>query len=195
MKHKGLIALLIVFAVQLAVPAYMILDQKHTLANGQLFKFKTQPIDPYDPFRGRYVTLRIAAADGYFKLADAKQQDLAKGTRAYALLTKDDEGYAKVSKLQLEKPADNSNYIEAELGYRYSKEGYRISLPIDRYYAQEDKAPEIERAIGRRGRRQVDDVYVAVKVLKGKATIEDLYVNQMPVADYLTKQSKLKDKP
>ena len=54
-----LLGFAIVVAVQLAVPAWMIVDHERTLAKGQLFKFRTRPVDPADAFRGRYVWLSL----------------------------------------------------------------------------------------------------------------------------------------
>ena len=54
--HIFLIFLAVVL-VQLVVPAKMIFDKEVILKTGTIYKFKTQPIDPSDPFRGKYVTL------------------------------------------------------------------------------------------------------------------------------------------
>jgi uncharacterized membrane-anchored protein len=39
------------------VPAQMIYDQEQVLREGKTYHFKTAPIDPSDPFRGKYITL------------------------------------------------------------------------------------------------------------------------------------------
>jgi len=50
---------LVAVLAQVAVPATMIWGRERTLAVGSVYKFRTQPVDPYDAFRGRYVSLRI----------------------------------------------------------------------------------------------------------------------------------------
>ena len=56
---KYLIPMLcLVFAVQLSVPAWMIIDRESVIAEGREYKFEAAPLDPYDPFKGKYITLR-----------------------------------------------------------------------------------------------------------------------------------------
>ena len=52
----------VVIAAQFYVPASMIMKHERVLRNGELFRFKTQPFDPADPFQGRYVRLRYSEA-------------------------------------------------------------------------------------------------------------------------------------
>ena len=53
-KMKILLSVFILVAlVQLFVPAKMILDREDILDMGKEYKFKTEPIDPNDPFRGK----------------------------------------------------------------------------------------------------------------------------------------------
>ena len=47
--------------VHLYVPAKMIFNKEAVLAQGKDYRFKTAPIDPYDPFRGKYIDLYYEA--------------------------------------------------------------------------------------------------------------------------------------
>lgn len=69
MKLK-IILLIVLFAIQLAIPGYMIFEQNQILTEGTAYKFKTRPIDPYDPFRGRYVTLAFEANQEVIPVVD-----------------------------------------------------------------------------------------------------------------------------
>ncbi|HUR30287.1 MAG TPA: GDYXXLXY domain-containing protein, partial [Saprospiraceae bacterium] len=55
------IAFAIMVLVQLYVPASMIMESEKVLKEGKEFKFKTAPVDPTDPFRGKYVELNFDA--------------------------------------------------------------------------------------------------------------------------------------
>ncbi len=57
-KKLLLVAFILVALAQLYVPTKMILNRENVLANGTDFKFRTAPIDPNDPFRGKYVNLQ-----------------------------------------------------------------------------------------------------------------------------------------
>lgn len=63
--RKNLIILLfaILALAQIASPLSMIVKRELVLKNGIPFRFKTIPQDPADPFRGRYVALRIEASN------------------------------------------------------------------------------------------------------------------------------------
>ena len=49
------ILFIIVVCAQLFVPSQMIFQQEDVLKTGTAFKFKTQPVDPSDPFKGKYI--------------------------------------------------------------------------------------------------------------------------------------------
>jgi uncharacterized membrane-anchored protein len=179
---KPLIAAL--FVVQLAVPAYMIYEQNQILSDGVEYKFKTVPIDPYDPFRGRYVTLRYdvtadpIAADDY----------LQKGDWIYAVIDTNDKGFATFTKLMSNKPEAPQDYMKLQVSWGSPNSGYYVKVPFTRYYAQEDVAPKIEQVVWRRQEQEIDDVYVAINVLNGKAALKELYIDGLPVRDFLDKK-------
>ena len=54
------ISFISVVVIQLFIPLKIVYDKEIPKLYGQEFKFKTQPIDPYDPFRGKYVTLNFS---------------------------------------------------------------------------------------------------------------------------------------
>ena len=47
----------LLFVAQIVVPAHMIYQQEDAIDTGVAYKFKTEPFDPSDPFRGKYITL------------------------------------------------------------------------------------------------------------------------------------------
>ena len=182
MKHLKVL-LLALFAVQLAVPGYMIFEQYQILSKGTVYKFKTQPIDPYDPFRGRYVTLAYNVDANPIPTKEVFQR----GDWAYALLSEDEDGYATFTQLVSEEPEAGQEYIEVEVSWGGTNRGHYIDLPFDRYYASEETAPNIERAVWRRD--QVEDVYAEISVLNGKATLKELYVEDLPIREYLEQKA------
>lgn len=183
MKPK-IILLIVLFAIQLAIPGYMIFEQNQILSEGTAYKFKTRPIDPYDPFRGRYVTLAFEANQDAIAVVDGAE--IESDQWVYALLGKDVEGYAVLKGLTDVKPEPGQDYLHLETYYRSYEGGFQVKLPFDRYYASEENAPKIESAVWRRQRDEVEDVYAKVRVYKGKGTIEELMVNDMPIHEFIT---------
>ena len=178
MKNIKLL-LLVLCVVQLAVPGYMIYEQNQILSEGTVYRFETQPIDPYDPFRGRYVTLT------YNINAEPIPSDeiFQRGEWAYALLATDESGYATFTKLEAEEPNSNQDYIKLKVSWGNVELGYYVNVPFNRYYAPEDAAPIIERTVRRR--QQEENVYAEISVLDGKATLKELYVEGMTIMDYI----------
>lgn len=187
MKPK-IILLIVLFAIQLAIPGYMIFEQNQILTEGIAYKFKTRPIDPYDPFRGRYVTLAFEANQKVIPVVEGAQIESEEWV--YALLAVDDEGYAVLKALSDVEPEQGEDYLYLETSWGTLEGGYRVKLPFNRYYASEESAPKIESAVWRRQRDEVENVYAVIRVLKGKGTIEELMVNDMPVREYIESQQE-----
>lgn len=145
------------FILQLAVPGYFVYHHYDTLYTGESYKFDVAPYDPYDPFRGRYVslstTLSLYSSDG-----------------EYALLGKDSAGYAVINEWVSQKPTDKP---------------YVKNLILNRYYMNEKMAPEAER-IYRDLDLDKEKIYLLVKVKNGDYVIEGLYINDIPIEQYIT---------
>ena len=59
MKVKALLPILFLLLVllQLYVPASVVFNQERVLFSGTSYKMQLAPIDPNDPFRGKYIIL------------------------------------------------------------------------------------------------------------------------------------------
>ncbi len=187
----------LVFLIQLLVPAYMIFEQQQTLKYGELHKFKIRPIDPYDPFRGRYVVLSFEAVTNaipyspHDKIAAEDVKSAPKRNDwVYAIITTDEKGYAKFSELKIDRPKSDENFLRVQIRYSNIHNSASIIIPFDRYYAPENKAYSIEDQVRRRSRNSQDNVYVAVRVRNGKGTIEDLYINEVPILEFVESNQK-----
>ena len=154
---KGVLYLLIgYFILQLAVPGYFVYRRYDTLRTGESYKFHVRPYDPYDPFRGRYVALM-------------PDLDLSGREKQYALLERDSNGFARIARWSTEKPQDGQ---------------YVRNLRLDRYYMNEKMAPEAER-VQRELDLERDVLHLLVKVKGGSYVIEGLYINDVPMEEYI----------
>ncbi len=171
----GLFAGLIV--LQIATPVSMIAKRESTLRDGVAFRFKTAPVDPYDAFRGRYVAIRAESN----KVSKPDGMNLKHGQKVYAQLTVDEQGFAQVSQIAMQKPKD-AHYLIASVTYPTGND-IGLNLPIDRYYMEEKAAPRAEQAYLEHSRRGKQDAYVTVKVKDGFAVIEGLYVGEQRIED------------
>ncbi len=191
---KKLLALLLgaLIAIQFAVLAAMISGKERILRDGEAFRFKTRPIDPADPFRGRYVWLGFE--DNYIPLPPGETPELRRRQPLFAHIETDEAGFARFSGWSLERPSAG-----AYLKTRYQgdffvfdqetktsvRKGLRIDLPFDRYYMDEAKAPRAERAVAEATR--ATNCWAVVRVLNGKAVIEDVCVRGQSIRDLAAK--------
>ena len=196
MKRLRLGLFLALCAAQLAIPLAMAYRHERTLRQGTVYRFHTEPFDPVDAFRGRYVAIRlrlVAAAH------PANQDDV--GSELYVPLDRDARGFAIARTLSRTRPSSGdwlrgtlSEDIYEELGpptdeappRRPALLGTRIELPYDRYYMEESKAPQAERAVRSfepTGPRM--EVTARVRVRHGLGAIEGLDVNGVPIERWL----------
>jgi uncharacterized membrane-anchored protein len=170
----------------------MIWEQEDILQNGKAFRFKTRPIDPTDPFRGKYIVLSFDAEEYPVYKPDQWVTDQT----AYAILQEDDSGFAEISTLLQEEPTGGEDYIQTKIAYvhDYGESPYlRLDLPFNRYYMEESKAYEAE-VISRQSFRGGEDnrkpAYAVVRVKDGRATLEDVIVGGLPIKEAVLQARK-----
>lgn len=187
--------------VQLGCVGWMIARREIILATGTEMKFVVAPADPYDPFSGRYVRLRFEADT----FQGRPESGIEYRRIAYAVLNVDAEGYATVTTLCRERPAEEVPYLKVDLHYPHTvhtegKPDYfdsYINIPFDRYYMNEEAAPEAERlyAEAHRERRvfgpqrdaPMDRAnYLVVRVRNGTGVPVELYLNGKTVESQLS---------
>jgi len=175
------VALLIVVALlQLAVPGWMIYEQEQTLRLGKEYKFQTEPVDPYDLFRGRYVALRFKAEQVDQGAQKMGNDEFPYGTKVYVAVKTNTEGFAEVERVS-RTPLSGDNVFQATIQYCN-----RLNFPFSRYYMEESRAPQAEdayRTANRRNSKQ--QTWAVVRVWNGNAALADLVIDGQPIHDYL----------
>ena len=176
----SLFAILVI--IQLAVPLSMISQREMTLRTGTLYKFRTAPVAPADAFRGRYVALQIEGQN----LAIPQSVSFTSGQKVCAILNEDTNGFAHISRLTADRPRGNAS-IPVTIRYVYGTNA-QVQVPFDRYYMGENNAPKAEAAYRAHSRRTNHTTYVTVRVLDGFAVLEELYIDDIPIKEFLKKE-------
>ena len=180
MKRRLLTGIFILAALtQFAVPLSMICKYEKVLRKGEVFRFETAPVDPNDPFRGKYVTLRIKN--------DSVQNpghSFSYGEEVFLTVEKDKDGFAYFSKASKEKPA-TPDYYKTSCEWEDTGK-IHVKIGFDRYYMNEGKAPEAERRYNAGRSKDASPSWVSVRILDGTAVIEDLFINGKSVKALLT---------
>ncbi|MEZ4759463.1 MAG: GDYXXLXY domain-containing protein [Flavobacteriales bacterium] len=196
--RRPLIILAVAALAQWAVPVEMLLGHREVLREGTAWKFRLAPVDPHDPFRGEYVRLDF----------DVEQLKLPgdsclfeRDQRAYALLQEDADGFARFSDLLASPPADGP-YLKVHVDYCWMDEdsiGYRIAMPVDRYYLPEGEGPIAEQATARwlpdldNDTLPLRQAHAVVRILDGAAALEEVYVDDLPLREWVALQAEALD--
>ncbi len=173
MKRSLELGLFLVLCVaQLLAAASGIAKYENTLADGTPYRFQCAPLDPEDPFRGRYVRLQFRASQVQLPLPSELS-----GT-VYAVLGSNEEGYAVFTELRTH-PPKHGDYLL--LHASKSRSGTFVHLPFDRYFMEESKAPKAEQAYWRSLRD--GNTYLEVRVLDGQAVTEGLFIEGIRIEE------------
>ncbi|APZ47000.1 hypothetical protein BW723_12210 [Polaribacter reichenbachii] len=187
MKSKKIIFILflLVAVLQLLAPTKMIYDQENTLKNGKALKFLTEPIDPNDPFRGKYINLNYNINS--FKTKDTiweRKQDI------YIYLN-DSLGYATLKTVSKTKLEIDNNYVKTKVSW-YNKYNNKLqfNLPFDRFYMEESKAKPAEdlvRINNRRDSLETNTTFALVYLDNDKFVLDNVFINDVSIKDLVDK--------
>ena len=170
---------LVLAAVQLAVPASMIWSREQTLQQGTAFKFRTGAVDPYDIFRGRYVTLRFEERTAPWRDTTPPRS----GLTVYATIAEGADGFARFSGATTARPAEGA-YLKMRVWRpQAGQQTVQLDVPFDRYYLEESLAPAAEAAYRRHSRGEKRNAYVVLRVRAGQGVLEELYVAGQPILE------------
>jgi uncharacterized membrane-anchored protein len=184
MKKIPVILLAVLIVVQLAVPVTMIVRKETVIANGKVFRFRTAPIDPADPFRGRYIDLNFEASRYDF----TDSEDSIQGPDAYALIREDEEGYAEIAMVLDAPPGTTTDYVKIKLNQSgilnlFGGLGGSFTFPFERFYMDEEKAPHAEQIYRQAQRDTSFESYALVSIWNGGGVITDVLINGKSVRD------------
>ncbi|TGV01361.1 GDYXXLXY domain-containing protein [Flavivirga rizhaonensis] len=179
------IIFIIVVLIQLFIPFQMIFNQETILEKGTVYKFKTQPVDPTDPFKGKYINLNYEI--NTYKTNDSLWQ---RNEVIYVYLVEDSLGFAKIDTINRALISNNSNdYIKAKVRWysNYSNE-LSIELPFNRYYMEETKAYDAEVAVRNRQRDSLpNNTHALVYIKDGETVLNDVIIDNISIKDYVEK--------
>ena len=189
MKSVHIFVIFIVIAgLQLFVPVKMILGKEDILNTGKLYKFRTRPIDPNVPFRGKYIALNYDLDE--FKTTDSTWK---RGEKVLVYFLNDSNGYAKVHAISREEQYSDLDYIIAKVNwYNKRNEMLHFDLDFDRYYMDEYKAKTAEEFYIKNNQRNdsINTTYALVAVKDGEAVLKDVLINEESIKEFVDNMIK-----
>ena len=179
---------ILVALMQLFVPAQMIWNNEDVLETGKVFKFKTAPIDPNDPFRGKYVYLSFDNV----RVEIPKENDWKRGEAVYVSLSEDADGFAEISSVSKTEPTETQDFVTAKVAfidiYNKEKTTMTIRYPFERFYMEESKAYDAELTYRESQRDTTKTTYALVHLKNGSAVLKDVLIDGVPIKELVDKK-------
>lgn len=169
----------VMVAAQIFVPGQMIWSSEKTIEEGHLYKFKTAPVDPVDPFRGKYIRLRYEVENTMYEFDTTIT--LIENQNIYASI-EEKGGYASVSDLSLQPPTGSGSYIKVVIR-RMENGKAKISVPFDKYFMKESLAKPAEDLARELRNDSTSTIYAEVSVLDGNAVLRNVMIDDQSIAD------------
>jgi uncharacterized membrane-anchored protein len=167
---------------QLAVPSWLLARQELTLQDGEQFKFACEPVDPVDVFRGRYVALGFAQRS----VDLPAEMSILPGERVYVRVENGEDGFARLSDPSTKEP-DGGAYLRARVLRPTGNGQLFLRLPFDRYYLEEEAAPQAEQLYWEHLGDDTRRAHVTVRLWNGHAALEELYLDDVPIGEVLSR--------
>lgn len=192
-------------ALIVLVPVYVAFSSQNVLNNGKLYKFKPMAYDPFDPFRGKFLRVNYET-DNIPTRFDFKDKETV-----YVSIGVDKEGFAFFEEA-FKNPPKKKDYLETtirntgmdeafmrefrkqmestdfDIGEMDSRSTVSIEIPdnMNKYFINEDDALRAERVL----QRERKDIYIGVRVLDGEVRLDNIFVHDLPILDYLQEKAK-----
>jgi len=165
----------------LSIPMYLMITSENVLEKGFRHKIKLQAYDPFDPFRGKYLRMNYdnsVRCDEHFEDGDP----------IYITLEKDSLGYSFFDYGSKTAPKNSTDYFKTITTSSTYGDHVRFRTDnLSKYFINEDKATPAETLIWDYQRNHPDSIYVAIRVLDGEVRLEDIFVEETPLLDFLDK--------
>ena len=179
-KNILILAFALMVSAQFYVPLSMIWESEGILSMGTPYKFRTAPIDPNDPFRGKYITLEFKD-----NICDVKNDsNWIEGEMAYGIV-ENLNGFAHITSLAKSKPKDK-DYLHLRINYLVTMgDAYLANLvfPFKKYYMEESKAYAAERIYRERQLDTIRTTYALVYIKDGVGRLADVKIGDSSIQD------------
>lgn len=134
MNRRFVLGLCAAFLVQTGIVGAMVWSRAAVLRTGQEITLRSTFVDPRDIFRGHYVQLDLG-----LDLPEGAPS-IAYGNRVYVTMREGEDGFWVAESVHPHFPAGSSAPVLRADGISSD----RIFLPFDRYFADRDRALELE---------------------------------------------------
>ena len=184
-KKWVLILMVLAAMAQVIIPAMMVLNSENVITDGIPNKIRTAPVEPNDPFIGKYIRLNFM--DNSISIPPDEQWK--RYDRAYVSFKNDNNGFAVISSVSKIPPKSNRNYIKTKILSAHttdigeSETRLKVDFPFDRFYMKETKAPRAEKLYNQRRVQDSVEVYALLMVEGGDFILKDVIYDGQSISD------------
>lgn len=176
----------VAIAALIALPLYFIMRSENMLAEkGNIYRFRpTRLIDPGDVLRGNYLVIDFPRFVNYKSSGKP-----GRGKEIYVVVERDSAGYAYFDYATDETPAASNYFTTKTLGDRIRGEDrIWLDIPFDKYFINEENAMLAEKLYEIEIRNmQTSNMYIEVAINDGESLLKDIYVDSIPLNQFLNK--------
>lgn len=189
MKNKVIILLLFILiaGIQWFIPIRLISEKHSIWLEGRTYKFQLTPLDPEDPFRGKYLQLKFE--ENHFRTDG--QAGWQRGESVYVQLKRNAQGFVRITGLARNLPADDVDFVKATVRDAYGEDSLRIFIdyPFDRYYVNEKMADPLEKPLLSNLQDTSRINYALIRIKSGEAVLEEVYLDDVPVSEWAERET------
>jgi hypothetical protein len=178
----------IVFAVaafaQWLLPLMGVWQHERVIREGAVVRVRCTAPDPYDPLRGRYLTVRPEER----ALPKPEGMPERQAVPVWATLVANADGLSRIDSLSLV-PIAGPNVIRliaTARNWEPERDTVAVQWPIQRFYLNERLAPDADRLVAER-LRGGQAVVAEIRLLDGRAVLTDVLIDGVSIRD-LVKQ-------
>lgn len=180
MKSSSIAGILFIamMTIQLYVPIREVIRKERVWHSGITAKMQLAPIDPSDPFRGKFITLSFRENT----IDVSTRSEWKAGQEVYVFMKPDNNRLLHIDHLGAFYSEDkNLICLKATIQRLNDKQGYkevRLLYPFEQFYMEESKAPKAEEAYQSALRDSSTIAYGLLSVYKGEAVIRDILIGE-----------------
>ena len=207
--NKGFVVAAVALAVQIAAIGWLVWRYERIVLNGTEVRLKCQAYDPYDPLRGRYLsmTVREDCTNILFDASEQSEHDHRNDVFVQLVEIPGSNGLYRVEAVATE-PTNGGLWarpkwvrMEYALGYsdkgkdesyddfhaRREKSGRKavVSFP-DQLFVNEKVAPEAEKLL----RERTASAIAVYRVLDGEAVLTDIEIADKPILSVVKEEKE-----
>jgi len=176
MKNIKYVLFFLMVLAQWYIPLKMLNHQEVVIKNGTEFHFQTRPVDPYDPFRGKYIDLNFVLNSYEATYIDPSFKGVT-----YAELGTDAKGFAMINSLSKQAYGHN-NYLKIDVKNVQGNTAY-FELPFNKFFLNEDLAYTAENSVMTLNNEDKLKCFAKVMIKDGDYALQDVMLEDLSISE------------